>query len=98
MSEAIISGMVQPKICDHYIFWAYGLASYIIILHCRVVITLGNLASFPSYSCLVYNIDQCTYIVRDMYIAHKNYYKKYFNNLTKSRDAAAKKNIIIQEE
>ena len=26
------------------------------LLHCTVVITLGNLSSFPSYSCLVYNI------------------------------------------
>ena len=28
--------------------------SWLHILHCTVVITLGNLASFPSYSCLVY--------------------------------------------
>ena len=27
-----------------------------VLLHCAVVITLENLASFPSYSCLVYMI------------------------------------------
>ena len=29
---------------------------FYVILHCTVVITLANLASFPSYSCLVYMI------------------------------------------
>ena len=38
------AGMVQPKITT----CTLGLAT--------VVITLGNLASFPSYSCLVYMI------------------------------------------
>ena len=42
--------MVQPKICDQY-SWLHN-----IILQCTVVITLKNLASFPSYSCLVYMI------------------------------------------
>ena len=32
------------------------LFSWLHILHCTVVITLGNLASFPSYSCLVHMI------------------------------------------
>ena len=32
------------------------LFSWLHILHCTVVITLGNLASFSSYSCLVYII------------------------------------------
>ena len=31
--------MVQPKICDHYLF------SWLHILHCTVVIILGNLYS-----------------------------------------------------
>ena len=32
------------------------LFSWLHILHCTVVITLRNLASFPSYSCLLYMI------------------------------------------
>ena len=30
--------------------------SWLHILHCTVVITLGNLALFPSYSCVAYTI------------------------------------------
>ena len=40
----VVAGIVQPKITTCIL----GLAT--------VVITLGNLASFPSYSCLVYMI------------------------------------------
>ena len=56
--------MGQPKICDT--MYTLGLAA-IHILHCTVVITLGNLASFPSYSCLVYNNYYDTMIMQFYY-------------------------------
>ena len=58
VSEVIIIIIILQVWCSlKSVITKLGLLfSWLHILHCTVVITLGNLASFPSYSCLVYMI------------------------------------------
>ena len=52
------------------------LFTWLHILHCTVVITLGNLSSFPSYSCLVLNYDT---MIMQFYYWLVSYYNTCIN-------------------